>query len=151
MHALDLYRFCLVAYLVQQLTIEKKAPVDVAELYSLPDINRKQRSNKQDTRGLSIIAENDDDNDDDDNDDEDEEESLRTVEETSPPLPPRIEEEAFAIYEIKRILEEAKKGENEEILKREDENQEEVFVDEKISAFEQLREFLQRLDANEEQ
>ncbi|KAL9957095.1 hypothetical protein ACROYT_G038688 [Oculina patagonica] len=116
---------------------ERQKPADI---YSVPNINRKQ---KLSARGLSIISESADSGD--------ELDPVTTPEEIAPPLPPKCEE-SFAIDEIKRFLEETKleDAENEKNQEQTDGiDAEDVFPDQKVSAFQQLKEFLQRLDSTE--
>ena len=112
---------------------------DVANLYSLPDVSKRSKADKPSMRSLSIIAENEE---------AEAPSPLQTPEETPPPIPPRVEEEPFAIHEIKRILNE--ENERNETFSKGDEDEDELPVDESVSAFQQLKEFLQRLDSNEE-
>lgn len=112
-----------------------------AVIYSLPSVKRKQ---KQSARGLSIISESADSGD--------ELDPVPTSEEIAPPLPPKLEE-SFAIDEIKRFLDETKLEEAENERNQEQTNgkdaEEEVFPDQKVSAFQQLKELLHRLDSTE--
>lgn len=116
---------------------EKKKPADV---YSLPNINRKQ---KQSARGLSIISESAESGD--------ELSPVPDPEESAPPLPPKINEESFAIEEIKRFLEETKLEEEENEQTNGKDLEEEAFPDQTVSAIQQLKEFLHRLDSTEEE
>lgn len=117
---------------------EKEKPPDVvSDLYSLPNINRKQ---KQSVRGLSIISENPECGD--------EPSPVSDPEESAPPLPPKIEE-SFAIEEIKRFLEETKLVEEETEQTNGKNLEEENFPDQTVSAMQQLKEFLQKLDSTE--
>ena len=121
---------------------EREEPAsDVSDLYSVPNINRKQ---KQSVRGLSIISESTESGD--------ELAPVLTPEEIAPPLPPKVEE-SFAIDEIKRFLEEAKLEEAENERNHEHTNgkdeEEDVFPDQNVSAFQQLKEILRRLDSTE--
>ena len=117
--------------------VEKREDAtDVTALYStVPKITRNQNYS---LRGLSMISEG-----------ENEE-----VDEKAPPLPPKPAlEDAFAVYEIKRLLEETSKEENETDHKGKatiDEGDEPVQV-ETGSAFKQLKAFLQKLDSTEEE
>lgn len=123
---------------------EKQKPAsDVPVIYSLPQIHRKQ---KPSPRGLSVVSESGDAGD------EPELAPVPTPEEKAPPLPPKVEE-SFAIDEIKRFLDETKINEAENERNHEQTNgkdtEDGVFPDKTVSAFQQLKEFLQRLDSTE--
>ena len=117
---------------------EKKKPPDiVTDIYSLPNIDRKQ---KKSFRGLSIISENPECSD-----------KLSVapdLEEGAPPVPPKLED-SLAIEEIKRLLEEVKLEEDESEQTNGKDLEEENFPDQTVSAIQQLKEFLQRLDSTE--
>lgn len=121
---------------------EKQKPASgVTAIYSVPSINRKKNLS---ARGLSIISENAESGK--------ELVSEPTPEEIAPPLPPKVEE-SLAMDAIKRFLEETKveDAENQkncEITNGEDE-EEDVFPDQNVSAFQQLKALLQRLDSTE--
>lgn len=119
---------------------------DATALYSLPKINRKQKpSSIRGPSSLSIISESQDPGD--------ELASQSPVDEKPPPLPSPPGNESFAIEEIKRLLEEAKMEEGDNEAEYEKTNgqdcEEDVFTEKKRSAFEQLKEILQRLDSTE--
>ena len=117
---------------------EKEKPPDiVSDVYSLPNINRKQ---KKSIRGLSIISENPECGD--------ELSRVPDPEERAPPLPPKVEE-SIAIEEIKRFLEETKLEEDENEQTNGNNLKEENFPDQTVSAIQQLKEFLQRLNSAE--
>lgn len=117
---------------------EKEKPPDgVSDIYSLPKINRKQ---KQSLRGLSIISENQESGD--------ELSLVSDPEESAPPLPPKVEE-SLAIEEIKRLLEETRLEEEENEQTNGNNLEDENFPDRPVSAMQQLREFLQKLDSTE--
>jgi len=115
----------------------EKTPDGVSDVYSLPKINRKQ---KQSVRGLSIISENLECGD--------ERSVVSDPEESAPPLPPKVEE-SLAIEEIKRILEETKLEEEENEQTNGNNLEEENFPDQTVSAMQQLKAFLQKLDSTE--
>lgn len=118
---------------------KQKSDSHETDLYSLPKINRKQKTS---VRGLSIISESADSGD--------ELAPESPLEEKPPPLPPPAKE-SFAIEEIKRMLEEAKAEEADNETNYEQKNgrdtEDDVFPEQNVSAFEQLKEFLQRLDS----
>ena len=116
----------------------KEKPADVvADVYSLPNINRKQ---KKSVRGLSIISESAECGD--------ELSHVPNTEETPPSLPPKVEE-SLAMEEIKRFLEETKLEEEQNEQTNGKDLEEESFADQTVSAIQQLKEFLQRLDSTE--
>lgn len=117
--------------------VEKREDAtDVAALYStVPKITRKQNHS---LRGLSMISEGD----------------SEEADEKAPPLPSKAAlGDAVAIYEIKRLLEETSKGEDEIDDKGKDANDEEdePRPAETGNAFKQLKAFLQKLDSTEEE
>ena len=115
----------------------KKPPDIVTDIYSLPNIDRKQ---KRSLRGLSIISEKPECGD-----------QLSVVpdpEESAPPVPPKLEE-SLAIEEIKRFLEEVKLEKDESEQTNGKDLEEETFRDQTVSAIQQLKELLQRLDSTE--
>lgn len=109
-------------------------------LYStVPKGSRKQNNS---FRELSMISEGDKE------EAEEEEASLPSPEEDGPPLPPRMTlEEGFAIYEIKRLLEDTAKDEGE---KDTSDKQDDLVPAETGSAFQKLKAFLQKLDSTDE-
>ena len=115
---------------------KEKPPDIVADVYSLPNIDRKRN---QSARGLSIISESPECG---------ELSHVPDPEETAPPLPPKFEE-TFAIEEIKRFLEEAKLEEEENEQTNGKDLEEGNFPDQTVSAIQQLKELLQRLDSTE--
>ncbi|XP_015752875.1 PREDICTED: nucleolin-like [Acropora digitifera] len=129
-------------------TDDNENPVeDITHLYcTVPKGVRKQNNS---FRGLSMISEGE-------QDDEDEEQLSPAPEEESPALPPRkCSEEALAIYEIKRFLEESAKGEGENETcdegKEANNNTDNLTQNGTGSAFQQLKAFLQQLDSTEEE
>lgn len=119
---------------------EKDKPPDiVSDMYSIPNINRKK---KQSVRGLSIISESPECGG--------ELSGVPDPEESAPPLPPKIEE-SFAIEKIKRFLEDVKLEEDESEQMNGKDVAEENFPEQTVSAIQQLKEFLQKLDSTEEE
>lgn len=129
-------------------TDDNENPVeDNNHLYcTVPKGVRKQNNS---FRGLSMISEGE-------QDEEDEEQPSPAPEEESPALPPRkCSEEALAIFEIKRFLEESAKGERENETcdegKEANNNTGNLTQNGTGSAFQQLKAFLQQLDSTEEE
>ena len=117
--------------------VEKREDAaDVSALYStVPKITRKQNHS---LRGLSMISEGENEQ----------------ADEKAPPLPSKAAlGDAVAIYEIKRLLEETSKEEDEIDHKGKEENDEEDEPRpvETGNAFKQLKAFLQKLDSTEEE
>lgn len=117
---------------------------DVPPLYSI--VPKGSRKKKPHDRGLSMISEGA-------NEDEEELSPVPTPEEKVPPLPAKPVDEVYAIYEIKRFLEETAKEDGEEEINYEKTNEkdeeDEAFLIRSGSAFQQLKAFLQKLDTTE--
>ena len=118
---------------------KEKPPDIVSDMYSIPNISRKK---KPSVRGLSIISENPGCGG--------EHSGVPDPEESAPPLPPKIEE-SLAMEEIKRFLDEVKLEEDESEQINGKDVEEETFPGQTVSAFQQLKELLQRLDSSEEE
>lgn len=111
-------------------------------LYSTVARDR-SRKKKPSVRGLSMITEGE-------TEEVEEFSPVPTPEETAPPLPAKSVDEVYAIYEIKRFLEEAAKGDEENEISYQKTNGNEEEVDAfSGSAFQQLKAFLQKLDSTE--
>ena len=118
---------------------------DQTSLYSTVTRDR-SRKKKPSVRGLSMITEGE-------NEGVEELSPVPTPEETAPPLPAKSVDEGYAIYEIKRFLEETAKEDEENGIRYQKTNGNEQEPDASPvrsgSAFQQLKAFLQELDSTE--
>ena len=114
-------------------------------LYSTVTRDR-SRKKKPSVRGLSMITEGE-------NEEVEELSPVPTPEETAPSLPAKSVDEGYAIYEIKRFLEETAKEDEENGISYQKTNGNEQEPDASPvrsgSAFQQLKAFLQELDSTE--